>query len=123
MKHILTYPPRNKLIEETAGFDSQAALIREEGRRTRSTMWLIALVVIACVIFAPVLFFAAPVVAVLLGTCFMAAFGGAVLGKMIARRRERRIMMEIRHHDDIVIPIRSRADKEEAEQVMRGNRR
>lgn len=112
-----SHPSRNKLSEETASFDSQAALIREEGRRTRSTMWLIALVVIASVIFAPVLFFAAPVVAVVLGTCFMAAFGGAVLGKMIARRRERKIMMEIRRHDDRVIPIRSTSDNEEAEQA------
>lgn len=78
-------------------------------------MWLIALIVIGCVIFAPVIFFAAPVVAVLLGTCFLAAFGGAVLGKVIARRRERRILTEIRHHNDRVIPIRYDLDKQDAE--------
>jgi hypothetical protein len=117
MKPTQTYSCQNKLSEETVDFNSQAALIREEGRRTRSTMWLVALVVIGCVLFAPVLFFAAPVVAVLLGTCFIAAFGGAVLGKLIARRHERRILMELRHRPEGVIPIRSSSDKEEAEQA------
>jgi hypothetical protein len=80
-------------------------------------MWLVALVVIGCVLFAPILFFAAPVVALLLGTCFIAAFVGAALGKLIARRRERRLLMELRHHADGVIPMCSRSDKEEAEQA------
>ena len=112
---------RNQRDEEPASFESQAALIRDEGRRTRSTMWLIALVVIGCVIFAPVVYAAAPVVAVLLGTCFLAAFGGAMCGKAIARRRERRILTEISHHNQRIVPIRSGVDRQEAEQAAGGN--
>ena len=117
-----THQSRSQRSEEPASFTSQVALIREEGRRTRSTMWLIALVVIGCVLFAPVLFVGAPIVAVLLGTCFLAAFGGAVLGKMITRKRERRILMEIRRDDDRIIPIRSTLDNQEAEQDAPSNR-
>jgi hypothetical protein len=121
MKPMQTHQLQKQRREEPASFHSQAALIRDEGRRTRSTMWLIALVVIGCVIFAPVLFYAAPIVAVILGSCFLAAFGGAVLGKVIARRRERRILAEIRHHNDSIIPIRSDSDKQDAEQAGSSN--
>ena len=117
-----THQSRSQRSEVAASFTSQVALICEEGRRTRSTMWLIALVVIGCVLFAPVLFVAAPIVAVLLGTCFLAAFGGAVLGKIITRERERRILMEIRRDDDGIIPIRSTSDNQEAEQDAPSNR-
>ena len=94
------------VVEDQSTFHSQAALIRDEGRQTRSAIWTAALVVIGFVIFAPFLYFAAPVFAVLLGCCFIAAFGGAIFGKLISRRRERGLLREIRFHHDRVVSIR-----------------
>ena len=99
--HRLTSHPA---IHQTS-FVSQSAIIREEGRKTRATMWTITLVIIGCIIFSPFLFVAAPVAAVIAGTFFITAFVGACLGKWAARRREHRIMSEIRHHNDRVIPM------------------
>jgi hypothetical protein len=85
---------------------SHEAVIREEARRTRATMWKVALVVIACVILSPFLFVAAPVLAVIVGVLCLAGLGGAVVGKWFARRREMRLLGEIWQRDDKVVPIR-----------------
>jgi uncharacterized membrane protein len=96
--------PSHITVDQTT-FISQAAIIHEEGRRTRATIWIVALIVIGCVIFAPFLFVAAPVVTLILGVSFIAAFVGALLGKLFARRKERRLMSEIRHHNDRVVSM------------------
>lgn len=72
-------------------------------------------------VLSPVQFYTALVIAVILGMCFMSAFGGAVLGKVIARRRNRQILTEIRNHNSSIIPIRSNLDKQEAEQAASSN--
>ncbi len=97
----------NLIAVDQIPFSSQTAVIRDEGRRIRSTMWNVAFVIMGCVVVAPFLFAVAPVLAVLLGSCFIAAFVGAVLGKLISRRRTRNLMREIRNHNDRVISIRS----------------
>ncbi len=96
----------NQVVEDQSTYHSHAALIRDEGRQTRSVIRNSALVVIGFVIFSPFLYVAAPVFAVLLGCCFIAAFSGAILGKLISRRRERGFMREIRFHHDRVVSIR-----------------
>jgi hypothetical protein len=55
---------------------------------------------------------------VLLGCCFIAAFSGAILGKLISRRRERGLLREIRFHHDRVVSIRPGiGGRQEAEKV------
>lgn len=105
----------NLIAVDQISFSSQTAVIRDEGRRIRSTMWTVAFVIMGCVVFAPLLYAAAPVLTVLLGSCFIAALVGALLGKLISRRRTRNLMREIRSHNDRVVSIRSgsRAKRED----------
>ena len=107
--------PANRKFHDHNSIQHNADLIRDEGGRTRSTIWIAALVVIACVILAPFLFVGAPVIAVILGISFMAAFTGSILGKLIARKRERRLWEEIKENSDRIVPIQPRPKNEEAE--------
>jgi hypothetical protein len=115
-KFMKSHRAPNLISVDQTTFISQAALIREEGRRTRTAIWIAALVVIVCVIFTPFLFAAAPVVAGLVGAIFIAAFVGAILGKLMSRRKERRLMSEITHHNDRVVPILSATKAPQAEE-------
>ena len=112
---------QNRSLTDHDSFSHQAALIREEARRTRSTVWLVALILIGCVFFAPALFAAVPIAALILASCVLAAIAGALLGKFIARRRERRLLSEITRNSDRIIPIQTNPNKEEAEQVGAGD--
>jgi len=79
-------------------------------------MWLVALILVGCVFFAPALFAAVPIAALILASCVLAAIAGALLGKFIARRRERRLLSEITRNSDRIIPIQTNPNKEETEQ-------
>ncbi len=84
-------------------FLQQERLIREEGRKTRSTVWLSVLTVVVCIVFAPLLFVAAPIILILLGIGAVAALLGVLAGKYFARRRERAIMKELRTRTSSVV--------------------
>lgn len=82
-------------LEQRHLFQQQELLIREEGRKTRSSIWLAIFVVLGVVLLAPVILMALPLVAGGLGLAFLAAVAGALIAKTINKRREQKIMQEI----------------------------
>ena len=87
----LKFDPADRLL-----LIQQERLVREEGRKTRSTVWLAVFVLIACIVFSPLLFIATPIVLIILGIGALAAMAGTLAGKYFSRRRERAIMEELR---------------------------